>query len=213
MKNLLVLMLAGALLAGCAGRVTESVDDAAARAAYADRAMAIESWREWGFTGRLGIRGAEDGGSGRIDWSVAGDHAVLQFRGALGQGAWRLETDAIGATLTRADGSVVRAADADALAFAEVGWRVPVEALARWVRGLASATTQSATKRIPPGLSLDARGLPLSLEQGGWQVTFERYDNETGAWLPGRVQAEQGETRVRLVISQWRHDGDKAGDN
>lgn len=200
-------VIAVVVLAGCAGRTPESVESAEARAAYLDRAAVVGAWADWGFSGRLAIRGADDGGSGRIDWSVTGDRSVLQFRGALGQGAWRLETNSTGAVLTRADGSTASARTADELAWAEVGWQVPVDALSRWVRGLAAHSPSDARRgTVPDGLVLDGRGLPLSLDHQGWTVTFERYADQSGAWLPGRVEATREDTRVRLVISQWQYD-------
>ncbi|KAA9132463.1 outer membrane lipoprotein LolB [Marinihelvus fidelis] len=211
MKLRWALVAACALLAGCAGRAPTPtpVDDGQARQLYVERAAELAAWTEWSFTGRLGLRIDGDGGSGQIEWEETPDRAVLSFRGALGQGAWQLVTSDDGAELTRSDGSVLRAPTADALAMAEVGWPVPVAELSRWVRGLVHQGDD--VSRLPVGVALDVRGLPVSLDQGDWQVLFERYSEESGAWLPRKVEASRGDNRVRLAISRWRFSSGEPG--
>lgn len=199
MKTVLAVVLGTALLAGCAVRPVVETD--AARAAYDNRAEAIGTWTRWGLSGRLGIDGGDDGGSGRLNWVVGEEGSSLQFRGALGRGAWRLSIEQQGATLEKADGTVTRAPSADTLALMETGWEIPVAALAWWVRGLARPGG-----RAP--MDIDAEGLPLTLEQDGWRVSFERFDDSGDVRLPKRIEAVKGDYRVKLAISRWWHEGD-----
>jgi outer membrane lipoprotein LolB len=102
----MVLMLF--LLAGCAARPIPDSDGSAATA-YTARFSELSAWQSWNLTARLGIDDGTEGGSGRLDWQVNGSQETLQFRGALGQGAWRIDIDEDRARLQRADGSVTTA--------------------------------------------------------------------------------------------------------
>lgn len=186
------------LLAACAAP-RPAPEPADADSAYAARAEELGRWQGWSLTGRLGVTQAEDGGSGRLDWTQRQDGLAMRFRGALGQGAWRLTSDPGSARLERADGAVREAADLDALVYAETGWAMPVRALAWWVRGLAWPGGGA-----PARLELNADGTPKSLEQQGWRVDYERYTaGPDERLLPSRLEARRGDVTIRLAVSRW----------
>lgn len=187
-----------ASLAACATGPRPEPGAAEREARYDERAGRIGGWTAWTLTGRLGVDLGEDGGSGRLDWRVADERQSLQFRGALGQGAWRLESGPGGARLERANGEVREAASVGHLVYVETGWTVPVEALAWWVRGLASPAD------APSRLELNADGTPQLLEQRGWRVRFKRYgDGAGGEALPTRLEAIRGDVTIKLAVSRW----------
>lgn len=169
--------------------------------AYADRFASLQAWQSWGFTGRLGMDDGEDGGSGRLDWNTEGDSATLQFRGALGQGAWQLETSPSQARLALSDGSVRQAPSVDALVWQEIGWQLPVSAFSWWVRGLAWPDTGGADS-----LQLNDDGTPAMLKQMGWTVSYDRYVDHAGEQLPGRLLARQGDVQVKLAVRRWHNE-------
>lgn len=184
------------LLQACASPVVAPPGDQEASAAYRDRLLALTEVRYWELSGRLSIDDGQDGGSGRLDWRVSEDISSLDFRGALGKGAWRLELSSAGAVLHKADGSVQAAPSVEALIAQEIGWHIPVHALQWWVRGLAAPGTAESR-------ALDPDGRLLSLEQQGWRIEFSRYRDHHGKTLPGRLDATQGERRVKLAIVEW----------
>lgn len=192
-----LLLLLVVVLAGCAGQPRENTDQDARHAAWADRSARLGDLENWGFTSRLSIDDGADGGSGRLDWRTRPSSSSLQFRGALGQGAWRLAMDPDGATLSLADGSVYQGASVNELVQRETNWRIPVDALSWWVRGLAFGD--------PELLELDPEGRPLLLREAGWTIEYERFDDFNGLHLPIRLQAFDGQVRVKLAISRWSH--------
>jgi outer membrane lipoprotein LolB len=155
---------------------------------------AINKWR---LVGRISLDDGDQGGSGKLQWAVSPDNSSIAFHGAMGRGAFQLEITPEGAVLKQASGNEFRAESADSLARQQVGWPVPVEALAWWVRGLAA-----------PGpvlqQQLDAEGLLLKLAQFGWQIDFNRYSPVDGVSMPVRLVAIRGSYRVKLAISQWQ---------
>jgi len=187
------------LVAACAAPAPRSVPVDERRAAYDERADTLAAWDRWTLTGRLGVDAGEDGGSGRLDWDNEGAQRSLRFRGALGQGAWRLDIAPGDVRLQRANGSVTRATSVEELVLRETGWRLPVESLAWWVRGLATPDGPA-----PELLELNLDGTPALLDQRGWRVAYTRYENRQGVQLPTRLEAVRDEVRVKLAISRWR---------
>lgn len=166
--------------------------------AYTERLERLQDWQIWGFTGRLGLNDGQDGGSGRLDWRNDNDSVALDFRGALGQGAWQLEADPSLARLKRSDGSISRAPDVDTLAYQELGWVLPVSALSWWVRGMAWPGDKSWDS-----LQINPDGTLAVIEQLGWRVTYSRYVEHAGEQLPSRLLAQRGDTQVKLAVSRW----------
>lgn len=176
------------------------------RAAYKDRAAVLAAVPQWGFVGRISLDDGDRGGSGRLQWDVQSEKSELDFHAAMGRGAWHLEIGPEGAVLKEADGSEQSAAGVNTLIQDRMGWPIPVDALAWWVRGLAA-----------PGAiedeEFDSEGLLISLVQFGWNVDFKRYDSTAGAELPVRLNASRGNYRVKLAISRWRMDMGHASAN
>ncbi len=164
------------LLAGCAAPQPRTPDLTAPDAAYRERAALLGSLSDWSFTGRLGLRQGDEGGSGRLDWMQRSATSELRFRGALGAGAWRLQAGPREARLILADGTERVGVDVVALVHETTGWRLPVDALAWWVRGL------TAPQEIPAqALELSDDGLPQSFQQAGWRLSRRRCPH--ACWL------------------------------
>ena len=54
-------------------------------------------------------------------------------------------------------------------------------------------------------IQFDAQQLPQRIEQGGWQIDYSRWqpDPFTGLLMPSRIDAQRGNSRVRLVVDRW----------
>lgn len=191
-------LLASAAMAACQATVPRPVDFETAWPQLAERADRVTRYAAWRLSGRLAIDGGEEGGSGRLDWAQDGERGEMAFRGALGRGAWQMEYGPAGARLETASGTVEHGASVNEIAARHLGWSVPVNALEWWVRGL------PAQGQVPTGVALDAEGLPVTFMQHGWRVSFSRYQIVDGLALPGRLDAEGPDGRVRLVVSDWR---------
>lgn len=193
----LALLVLSVLLGACATRAPVPQDREAAWEAHEAQAARLAKIEDWYLSGKLSVDDGEDGGSGRLDWAVNGDRARLEFVGALGRGAWNLDIRTDGARLEKADGKVVQAATVDELVEFELGWRIPVNALQRWVLGLPA-------EDAPAGLSLGTDGKLHVMTQHGWRIEYERYRGFQGFDLPTRLEATRGERRVKLAIVDWQ---------
>ena len=156
--------------------------------------------------GRLALNDGEDGGSGRLEWRTSADDSELSFRGALGRGAWRLESDASGARLSLADGSSWESDSLDDLVRRHAGWQVPVTELSWWARGLAA----------PGGWQtrdLDPDGNLALLEQAGWRIEYSAYRDVSSVAMPGRMTARKQDYTVKLAIRRWSLDAGGEADD
>ena len=164
---------------------------------YEDRTSQLNATGVWGLVGKISLDDGDEGGSGRLQWSVEPGHSELDFHGAMGRGAWHLQIGQDGVLLKMADGTEQAADDVNDLIQDRMGWPIPLDALQWWVRGL-----------VAPGVieseTYGSEGLLTSLRQFGWDVDFKRYASVDGVELPVRLNATNDNYRVKLAISRWR---------
>ena len=162
-----------------------------------DRALQLNATGVWCLVGKISVDDGDDGGSGRLQWSVEPGHSELDFHGAMGRGAWHLQIGQDGVLLKMADGTQQAADDVNDLIQDRMGWPIPLDALQWWVRGL-----------VAPGVveneTYGSEGLLTSLRQFGCDVDFKRYASVDGVELPVRLNATNDNYRVKLAISRWR---------
>jgi outer membrane lipoprotein LolB len=183
------------LLQACAGQATRTVDPIAERA-YLQRQSYLESLSGWSLTGRLAASDGKDGGGGEFSWQQDSTATHMSFRGALGKGAWELSAGMGQANLTLADGRQYSAASIAELVTAHMQAKVPVDALAWWVLGLARPGQYESRQ-------LDQEGRITQLRQFGWDVIFSGYSQTGETWLPGKLVARNKQHSVKLAISDW----------
>jgi outer membrane lipoprotein LolB len=194
-------ILAGlVLLSGCTTAPPADERQAALLPLYEQRAEIIEGLPNWSLEGRLAVSDERDGGSGHLNWQQWEHSSLMDFHGALGRGAWRLQADAAGAELVFADGSVFHADTVADLVQEQIGWHVPVDPLTWWVRGLA------APGRVE-GRVLDEAGRPSRLRQAGWNIEYGQYGIVNGLAMPLRITARREDRTVKLAIRRWQLSG------
>jgi outer membrane lipoprotein LolB len=191
------LCLAASLLAACASLPPEGEEQAQREPLYLQRAALLQQVEAWALEGRLAVSDDRDGGSGSFQWQNGAGDSRMAFHGALGRGAWRLEADERGAELVFADGTTHRAATVDALVREQLGWRVPIEALDWWVRGLAAPGAVQQR-------SLDPQGRLSDLQQDGWLIEYGRYGSVGDVTMPFRMTARQEGRTVKIAVKKWR---------
>ncbi|HMB60297.1 MAG TPA: lipoprotein insertase outer membrane protein LolB [Xanthomonadales bacterium] len=196
MLRFIALVSVAVLLSACSQAPKRTAETPGMLKAYQERETLLTARKDWTLDGRLAIHDGKDGGSGSIIWVQAGSETELRFRGALGQGAWRLQAGETGARIELANGEVHRASSVAELVKQQVGWVIPVEALSWWVRGLAQPGKQESR-------SLDDQGRLLKLAQAGWEVDFGKYADLYGATVPERITARRGKYLVKLVVRNW----------
>ena len=191
------------LMAGCAMQSARptlpAVTTADAQARQAARAEALATHQQWALQGRVGLINGRNGGSGRIDWHQ-GLTTVIELSAPVTRQSWRLNAGEDFAQLDGLEGGTRKGNDPESLLRDATGFVIPVAALASWVRGAGAATLPSPTLRFAPDGHLS------QLQQGGWTIDYSdwRMQPTLGIDLPHRLNASQGDAKVRLVIDQWQ---------
>lgn len=190
---LLVLMC---LLTACATRPPVPGDEQEqAWRRHSDRLAALT---EWELKGRVAIRVKEEGWSASLHWQQDRAAYVIRIIAPMGQGRYDLLGNASTVRLRMPDNRLLHAKDAQALLRDNLGWQVPVEGLAWWIRGL------PAPGNTPETLKLDHRGRLKELQQDGWRVEYDRYGLYSGGMeLPEKLTVERPDMRLRLLIHTW----------
>ena len=193
------------ILSACGTLSVTPPDSNAKYSMYQARLKEVSSRVNWELDGRLAVNDGKDGGSGNFKWTHDTRTTHMDFHGALGRGAWRLEANADSATLELADGEVYQAEDVTELVRQQLGWQIPVDALEWWVRGLEAPGGT-------PSLELDERGLLQRLNQFGWDIEYARYSQSEVVVMPYRVTARRNDQTVKLAVRRWFLSANRGGD-
>jgi outer membrane lipoprotein LolB len=183
-------------LAACSSAPVSKVDQAGWAVLHQSRCDELVSVDQWSLEGRIAINDGRDGGSGRFIWQKHGEDSTMEFHAALGRGAWRLQADASGAVLELANGDLRRAPSVGQLVERQLGWEIPVDALAWWVRGCAAPGD-------PDWRRLDDHGWLKGLSQFGWEIELEKYTDMKGVFMPLKLKASQNSYVVKLAVRDW----------
>lgn len=177
--------LAVALLAGCASPAARHTQPAVERTLVS--AFTLE--------GRLAASDGTRNANGNIVWMHDAMRDEWSAVSPLGQIVARVTADPFGAVLETQDGERRTAPDIDSLLPELVGVQMPVAALRYWVQ----AVPRSGARV----LALDEAGRPARISDAGWIIDYARYGDDTPGAPPVRLDAQWGETRIKLLIDQW----------
>ena len=182
--------LLSALLAGCAA--TPGVMTTAG--AEIDPARVVD----WSASGRMAIAVADQGGSGRFDWTQRAATTNLEVRGPLGAGALRIVTDG-------------EAACGDRWRGREAGCRRRPRTAARPPRrGPAARRNALLDARIAgagPGRPGVGRGLKFRARHRAIRLDGDlpRAFRHVQGWaVPTRLTVDGGGARIKLIVDEWR---------
>lgn len=205
MKKHLLFAITVWLLAACSsvpGPVVPpppAAPDAQAMQHEAERVRQVHSQRDWGFAGRIAVSNGRDGGNGRLDWQQGGAGFSARLSAPVTRQGWELTSDfASGQSrLDGLSGGPRSGPDARDLVQQATGWDLPVATLGDWVRGVVSGQVDVVAR--------DSAGRPLRAVQDGWEVQFGQWYPAEGVRpaLPRRIDAVNGQARVRLLVDQW----------
>jgi outer membrane lipoprotein LolB len=197
-----------ALVAGCATAPPPSPPVENPAAAWLARQAELKPVIAWKIQGRLAMRSDKEGWQATVYWTRDGERQRIDLAGPLGRGHLRLVEDGQSAELRDADQRTWHADNAEQLLFRTTGWRVPLDGLNYWVRGLPAPGT-AATEE------LDNRGRLKSLVQSGWDIRFLEYTPYGSFDLPSKLfmkrqgngaddsPAKNSALEVRLIIERW----------
>ena len=191
--SVVALMVSVAVLSSCA--VQRGVE-LPVLSDWETRQQVLGAMSDWGFSGRIGVSAGDEGFNGTLRWHQVNDGFSATVSGPLGVGTLRISGVGGRVTIIDGDGVETELADAEADLRAMYGWTIPVGSLRYWALGIPDPDSPAVTE-------VGERGQLLSLEQGGWRVDIPQYREGAGQLLPRRMNAVNGDAKVRLVIDHW----------
>ena len=180
------------LLAGCATLPPAAEDD------WPLRVAALQALDAWKLKGRLGVAAGENGFSGGLTWTQAGERAEVILSGPMGGEALAIHVDGPALSVTLR-GETHAGEEARRLIEARIGTgrALPVAEMRYWLVG-APAPGSPYEKSLG-----DDRRLAL-LAQSGWQVRYESFRPSDGPELPARLDMTTEGLRLRVSVTDWQ---------
>ncbi len=133
---------------------------------------------EFSLAGRIAARYGNESFTGNIRWRHARQGDELLISTPTGQGVAQIVRQGEAVLLKTAEPREYRANDAESLTQRVLGFPVPIQGLADWVRGRPSP----------------------DLESRGWKVEYQERDAEG---RPTRMRLTYQGIELRLAIAQW----------
>lgn len=153
---------------------------------------------EWRAEGKIAVKLDGTSHSASFQWTQKNQNYRIHLFGPFGQGTTWLKRDASGVTLESAETGKRSASNPEDLMQETLGWQVPISNLQHWIKGLVAPLPP------PDRAEVDSLGFLSQLQQEGWQVSYSRYHNVRGWWLPGKIIAQRDTMRLVVIIKKWR---------
>lgn len=148
---------------------------------------------EFELTARFAAQYGSEAATGQLAWRHGAGRDEVLISSPFGQGVARVTRGPEGALLVLSDERRYRAADAETLTEQVLGFRLPLQGLADWVRARPEAGAPAQTEFAPDGRL-------AALEQRGWRVEYQEYE----AGRPSRLRLRYPGLELRLAISAWQ---------
>ncbi|MEA3292711.1 MAG: lipoprotein insertase outer membrane protein LolB [Pseudomonadota bacterium] len=200
-KGRWLLLVLLAVASGCATTPRVPVLPDQVAAIWNERQARLQTLEAWRLNARVGVRTSQRGGSATLLWQRSPSAQKIELQGPLGGGRVRITVDASGAVLEDTEGKVLRGRDASDLLRRRLGWEVPFDSLASWIRGLPGAEA-TATE-------IDDQGLLRQARVEGWQVEILDYRRQGPDLLPRSLRITALPGAVKIYADDGKHLGDE----
>lgn len=147
-------------------------------------------------TGRIAVSNESDSWHATLQWIEHPEHYTINIIAPMGQGGARIQGNGKEVILRSDEGKVSHAKTAEELLIRHTGWRVPLEGMRFWARGLPEPDQPNTQK-------LDSSGHLAELTQSDWLIEFMRYRRVNNHVLPGKVFMNTADLKVKIVIDKW----------
>ena len=159
--------------------------------------QSVADLASWTITGAIAAKQKNKAWSASLTWQqFSAKQYLIRLFGPLGGGTLLLEKK--GALIIYRDGQkILKSTDAEHLFAQETGFHFPIDNLYYWVRGLAAPGVTHTTQYNPDGQL-------FTLIQAGYTLHYTAYKTVDNLVLPTKIQLENQEGTVKLVIKHWQ---------
>lgn len=161
---------------------------------------ALLAMQTWEARGRIAYRSGEEGGQANLRWQQLGSRSLIRLAGPFGAGAydvvWEPERVSVADASGKQSAEYLGAAAAEQFLQAQLGWSFPAGSTRYWMMGLLDPAATGEEQRGSGGELQEIR-------QHGWVVRFKDFSNVEGYELPVRLELENTNANLRVVITRW----------
>ncbi len=182
------------VLVACTTPPPRVADPEAAWQQRRDKLSAVSSWTA---TGRIAINTEEEAWNATLHWVQRQNAYRIRLIAPLGQGGVQITGDESAVVLRTSDNELYKAADPESLLYDSTGWSLPLSGLRYWLTGLDDPNGP------PPVWTLDVAGRLERLDQAGWVIDFQRYQEEGFPALPTKLRLRNERVAMRIVVNRW----------
>lgn len=122
------------LLGACS--TPPQIDSSLKSQLWLERQIAVGSINSWEIKGRVAVKNEKESGSATLHWSQSYANYELRLITPLGQGTYLLKGSSDGVTMHDPKNRVMMAKSAEKLLYEGLGWKLHLDGLKYWVRGI-----------------------------------------------------------------------------
>ncbi len=158
----------------------------------------LRSLNQWSLLGKFGIRTSEDSVTAAINkWDQENDQFEIDISSTFfGLGSSKLVGNSNFLIIYEAGEDPVSSFEPDKLMESALGIPLPISYLSSWIKALPAPNSKYQQTFNP-------QGLPESLIQDEWSLTFSQYHFEHKLPLPGKIKIQRDDIRIILAIKEW----------
>lgn len=190
-------ILLALLLSGCASWQQPQVAELPLPAK--ERQQQLASLTQFELNAALNVKAPGESVTGSLNWVQRGKFYKTDLNNFVGINIFKLQTTAEGA-LVEVSGEQHQAETAAALLEYLSGWSLPIAEMPLWLKGMTGSG--SSDLRFDPMGRLVSFSL-LDSQNRRWQVSYPKFFPDRLS-LPRQINLESSDTRLKLVIRQWK---------
>jgi outer membrane lipoprotein LolB len=152
----------------------------------------------WSLLGKLGVRTEEESLTVAINkWQQTDDQFEIDLSSTFfGLGSSRLFGSSDFLSIFQPGEDTLSSFEPDQLIASALGIPLPISHLALWIKALPADDLAFEQ-------TLNAQGLPETLIQDNWIMTYSNYHTDYNPPLPGKIKLQHHNIRIILAIKAW----------
>jgi outer membrane lipoprotein LolB len=155
-------------------------------------AHSVGELSKWSASGKIGVSGIEQSGSGSFTWQQQANVSKLQVRGPVGVGSLQIALNGTQLSMQSSDGTQYNAEQVLSELETRLGAAVPVNQLRYWLLGLPG----------PGKFQWDETN--TALEQDGWHIVYGEWLQRGELRVPAKVTLTREQLRIVMVVQSWQ---------
>jgi len=153
--------------------------------------------QNWSIEGRAGFRFKNQAWHASMHWEQQSSNFKLALYDLFGRKIAEVFGDPHQAILRTKEGEEYSAPDSQVLLRKYLGFSFPVHGMRYWLMGISNPDSKVSK------LSFNKSGLPDTLVQDGWKISYMSYDVYQRIKLPNRIQFNKENLELKIAVKNW----------